>query len=31
MLGRLLGGLQDGVIDWEIMVIMICHEVFAMN
>jgi hypothetical protein len=28
-LGRLLGGLRDGVIDWEIMVIMMCHEVIS--
>ena len=28
---RLQGGLQDGVIDWEIMVIMMCYEVICYD
>lgn len=31
MLGRLLGGLQDGVIEWEVMVMLMCYEVICYD
>lgn len=31
MLRRLLGGPQDGVIEWEVMVMLMCYEVICYD